>query len=209
MPAITALRISNRRKTQVEIDLDGEPWMTVDAEVVVRLGLKLGGNLDGSALKAIETENAFVAARQRAIRFCLRQPRTVLEIHRRLKEDRCDAATIERVMAELRGQRLVEDREVARRQARRGKKTRIGPLRVEAELAARGVADDLLDSELEPLRDPEWQRREVEALARKRLARLAGRPREERQRKVGEYLLRRGFDPQIVQEVVGHLLPED
>ncbi|MCX7014542.1 MAG: RecX family transcriptional regulator [Candidatus Sumerlaeota bacterium] len=205
MRLVTAIRPLKRRKTDLEIDLDGETWRVVDAEVVVRFGLKTGDALDEEAICRIEAEDAFVRARRMAVNFSVRQPRTEKEILRRLGQGRFDAATISRALDTLRAEGLLEDRRVVRRQEARGAKSKTGPRRVEAELAARGVSAELLSDELQSLRDPRWQAREAEALARKRLERLGNRPLQEQRRKVSDYLLRRGFDPEIVREVVDRL----
>jgi regulatory protein len=206
MPHITALRVASSRKQTVEIELDGKAWRIVDAEVVVRFALKAGDALEKDDLKRIEREDAYVTARRRAVNFCVTRPRTEREATRRLEEGRLESEIVQRVLADLREQGLLQDAEAAQLAARKGRRAGIGPRRVEADLRARGIAGETLDEAVESLRDPDWQRSEAAAIAAKRRSRLSGRPLPEQRRKIGDYLLRRGFDREIVSEVLTEVL---
>ncbi len=209
MPVVTSLKLANKRKQTVEISLDGEPWMTVDAEVIVRLGICRESELGESELRAIEREERFVQARRAAVNRCVLRPRTEREIARLLNEKGCDDALAERVFRVLREQQLLDDRQVAQKSAVKARRAAIGPRKIDADLAARGVDEAIRREELASIRDPRWQTREAESLARKRLSRLPDATADEKFRKTGAYLLRRGFDSEIVADVLRRIIGEE
>ncbi len=206
MREVTALRLASKRKQTIEIELDGEAWETVDAEVIVRIGLKTGQRLNEGRLEAIRRDNAFVMARRKAVNYCAGKCRAKREVVSKLRELKFDDALIERVIENVRDMSLINDREVAKRGVKRSKRLRVGPNKLKAELTAKGIDRESAEEELAELRDPEWQAREAMSLARKRLARLKEKPLNERRRKIADYLMRRGFDGEIVGDVVNELL---
>lgn len=54
MPTVTALR--ERRRGQVEVELDGAPWRTLPAGAAVRAGLLVGRPLDRAAARTLARE---------------------------------------------------------------------------------------------------------------------------------------------------------
>jgi regulatory protein len=206
MREVTKLRLVSKRKQIIEISLDGEAWETVDAEVIVRLGIRTGQRLADGKLEEILRDNAFVMARRKAVNYCAGKVRSEREVVSKLREAKFDNEIIGRVVANLLEMTMIDDRRVAKHGVRRGKRLHVGPNKLRADLSAKGVDHETVEKELAELRDPEWQAREAAELARKRLDRLNGKPVDEQRRKIGDYLLRRGFDGEIVIGVFNYLL---
>ncbi len=199
---ITALTMPDKRKQAFLIELNGQPWHEIDVEVVVKMHLATGMELTPEMQSRIDKENEFVLARRRAVNFCVKMPRTRRQVERLLGRKHIKEETIERVVLELARQELLRDWEVVQRGVRRAERLKIGPRRAKAELNNAGVDDDLINEQIGPIRDPEWQRKEAAKLAQRRLERLKDDVPADRNRKTAQYLLRRGFDPEIVQDVL-------
>lgn len=202
MRQITSLKILDKRKQAFMIELEGLPWREVDIEVVLKFHLHEGDEISPEQQSAIDKENDFVHARRRAVNFCVKQPRTRREVLRLLERKNTKQETVDRVMRELMRQNLLRDKDVARRGVRRAERLKIGPLRTEADLAQRGVNRQEIQEEIEPVRDPQWQRQQAKNLAEKRLQRLEELDTQTQRRRLTDYLMRRGFEAEIVQEVV-------
>lgn len=209
MQRITSIQTGDKRKQSLIIELNGQPWREVDAEVVIKLGLRQGDALSPEQQSIIDQENAYVLARRRAVNFCVVQPRSRLQVQRLLERKHFKPAIIERVMQELSRQHLLRERDLARKGVRKAQRHKLGPRRTKAELAAHGVKDEVIEEELKEIQDPQWQKQQVITLAQQRLLRLQKLDQETQRRRLADYLLRRGFDGGVVQDVINELCPQD
>ena len=192
----------DKRKQAFLIELNGEPWHEIDIEVVLKMHLEVGTELTPEMQSRIDKENDFVQARRRAVNFCVKMPRTRRQVERLLGRKHIKDEIIDRVILELARQDLLRDSEVIRRGVQRAERLKIGPRRAKAELNSIGVKDDEIEKQIGPIRDPAWQKKEAAKLAEKRLERLKDDQPADRNRKTANYLLRRGFESEIVQEVM-------
>jgi regulatory protein len=107
-----------------------------------------------------------------------------------------DAGTAELAVAELQSDGLVDDGRFAEAYVRSRLARGVGPIRLARELRERGVAQALIDTFLEPLRD-EWAAR-MEEVRRKRFG--AEMPEDYRERmRQARFLEYRGFAPDQIR----------
>ncbi|MEN6625180.1 MAG: regulatory protein RecX [Candidatus Sumerlaeia bacterium] len=203
MSSITNFEIQGRRALKVIVFVDGEPWVTLDAETVVRLNLRRGEALTPARRERILLTDETVRARKAAARHAATQPKTRRELERCLISRGFSEAARTAALAELESSGTIDDPSVAGRIVRsRRRKKNIGPLRLKAELSQRGVDPqelrrqvdaafegvdllsecleliDKIRAKFEPLSDP------------KQKARLVGN------------LMRRGYDGEVVREAI-------
>lgn len=137
-----------------------------------------------------------------AVRYLGNRPRTVAEIHRHLRSKRFDDPAIATAIDKLRAQRYVDDEAFARWWLEQRDRFRPRSDRaLRTELAQKGVARDVVDlvfGERAPDADVEQARR---ALSRP-LARWATLPDAERKRKIHAFLAQRGFDYDVIDDVI-------
>jgi SOS response regulatory protein OraA/RecX len=125
---VTALR--ERPRGRVDVDLDGAPWRTLPAEVVVRGGLIVGRTLDREAARALARELRRARALARATR-ALRQR----DLSRRALAERLPGPAREQALDALERSGYLDDMRSASARA--------------AGLAARGWGDAALRYRLE------------------------------------------------------------
>lgn len=153
-----------------------------------------------------------VAPEDRARELCLaaleRRRHSRRELERKLREREVTAEVAARVLDRLTEVGLVDDLAYARayvesRQRRRPR----GGRGLAAELAARGVAPEVIATVL----GEEGEREDPAEAARRavasKLRSLAGRPRDEARRKAADFLSRRGFSYDTVRRVLDEALP--
>jgi regulatory protein len=129
-----------------------------------------------------------------AARLLTRAPRTEAELEARLVARGYQPATAARTVARCRELGYVGDERLAHERARALRARGAGALKIAADLAARGLSEELIDAAVVASRDEEsevvWARR---ALAR------AGVPRGA---KAWQYLAGRGFSDDVIEETV-------
>ena len=147
-------------------------------------------------------EDLFKKAINAAYRYLARSPRSGIEIERRLREKNHPDPIIRQVIQRLEEYRYVDDRAFARQWARdRMTRRGWGPSRLRIELRRKGIGKEWIEEALRELFDEgDEEMRAAELISR----RLGGRglldPRE--YRRSFDFLLRRGYSPDVVQTVL-------
>ena len=148
---------------------------------------------DAQAAPALTREEL----RQRALGWLARRDYSRLELQRRLMQAGGDADAVAALLDDFCDRGWLSDLRFAesRTQARQA---RTGTRRIANELRELGVADDIIQQTLAPLRDDEFAR--ARTLWQKKFGRLAA-DAGERARQY-RFLLSRGFPPDVVRRVV-------
>jgi regulatory protein len=137
-----------------------------------------------------------------------RRDHSEADLRRALGRAGHDQAEVEAALERLRGRRFVDDASYAERFARsRLEHAGLGSRRVKHALLKRGVARPLAERGVKAAAE---QVGEADVLARVARAYWRGHPRDEpekRLRKLWGFLLRRGFPPALVREVLAALWP--
>ncbi len=207
MPRITAIEVQERRKKRRAIYVDDAFFCGVDQEVIAKLRLQPGQEVDPGQLRHITEAEEEVRIRERCLRLLDRRARTRRELSDRLRQDDIDPGLAERVLDRLQEQGLVDDQSFARLFIRdRSRAHGLGKRRLQAELTRRGVAREIveqaLDEELPPEEDDDCA-----ALARRKAQAYRGLPLEVARRRLTAFLARRGFQWQSIRPAVERALP--
>ena len=203
---ITRLAFQKHAADRVNVYLDGQYAFALPALDAARLGM--GEYLDDDAIDRLQTQDERQKAYDRALRFLSFRPRSQAEVRRNLLAAGLDAELVEATLARLAAQGYLDDAEFARfwvenRQQFRPK----GSVALRGELRQRGVAAETVDAALSDL-DPAAGAYEAAHPRAVRLAALAQTDPTAFRRKLGDFLLRRGFDYEVVKETVARLLRE-
>jgi regulatory protein len=173
----TVTRLREDRRGRVAVELDGAPWRTLPADVVVRAGLSRGRTLDRPALRLLRRELRKAEALQVAARALRTRDLSHGELAARLSRAAVPPAAAAESVAALERAGLLDDARLAVNRA--------------AVLAERGYGDAAVRHDLE--------RRGVGAAQIE--AALAGlEPEAERARRIVE---RRGTGPRTMRYLAG------
>jgi len=187
---ITTPRRGSKRRL---ISIDGEPWRDVAADVVKRLELETGADVDHAELAARIEREEYPSARERAIKLLTYRERSTFELSARLVEDGYTESVAGSVVADLERIGLVDDERFAGMLARNLTHVRgLGRGRAARELAKAGVAPETASAALEEALPPD---EELEAALR--LARTAASKPGATVDKIAGRLLRRGYRPAV------------
>lgn len=193
-PALTRLRRAGPGRVALEVD--GRPWRTVPDEVVVRAGLTAGLALDRPTLRRVRAELTRERAAAVAGRALARRDLTAVELEARLERAGVPAALAGETTAAAVSVGVVDDERYARTRADQLAERGWGDAAIAARLEAAGVGEGLVRGAVEGL-EPE----------RERARRLADGTADAR--RTTQLLVRRGFDPETIEEVAGIVANDD
>ncbi len=203
---ITALRFQKQTEDRVNVYLDGQFALGLPALEAARL--HVGQYLTDADIQAFQAVDTTQKAYDRAVRFLSYRPRSTAEVRRHLAREAEDEAVVEAVLGKLTDQGYLNDAEFARYWVENRAQFRPkGPRALRQELRQRGLEGEAIDAALTQV-NPEDS---AYAAARPRAARIAAFAASDPatfRRKIGDFLMRRGFDYDTVRSVVARLAEE-
>jgi regulatory protein len=109
------------------------------------------------------------AAREKSLRLLSVRARSIAELRERLVRDGFEGSIVSGLLASLADVGLLDDEEFARSWITSRKATGVGRRRLAAELGRKGIARSITERLIAEHVDDEGERRQAEAIARKRL----------------------------------------
>lgn len=176
---------------RVNVFIQGKFSFAIDASLAARRGLQAGRRLDNEELASLLQEDGDAKAYARALHFLGYRIRSAQEIRVRLKRDEWPEEVIERVIERLQEEKLVNDAQFAAAWVENRTLSRPrGGRMLKQELRQKGVGREEIEAAL-PDSDMEIENA-IEAL-RPKLRLWEKLETRERERKIIEWLQRRGF----------------
>ncbi len=148
--------------------------------------------------------------RARLMRWLARRDRSEREIRERLATWGGEAEEIESIVTEFEERGLIDDTTLADKICDwHRRRDPLGPRRLRARLQSRGIASDLAEAAAAPHGDEEVQRDLIAQIKLKRLPAIFNLAPVKRRQRLRDHLLRRGFDPWLVDDATRELSRED
>lgn len=198
---ISGLVPDPRREGVVQLQVDGRPLMSVPADLVGRLALRVGEPLPEDGHEALCRAADAEAAYRTLLRALERRPFACRDLARRLVLKGHPPEAADQAVARAEQAGLLDDEAFARHyiqtRASRGR----GPARLRRELTGMGLVAATVDRILGEELPPEADEVRIEAIARKRAAQLASLPRVDRYRRLLGFLARKGYRGGRVREL--------
>jgi len=200
---ITALKLQARNKSRVNVYLDGEYAFSL-ADLVAA-PLRIGQVLSDEDIAELQRQDAFRRAYERALNYLSYRARSRAEIERYLADKGVDQETVEAVIARLTEVGLLDDADFARMWVEnRENLAPRGRRMLQYELRQKGLAPEVIAGALEDLDEADSAYRAAMA----RVNRYARLDRPTFDRRLGGFLLRRGFSYEVVREVLNRVWRE-
>jgi regulatory protein len=195
--SITALEPQKRSSDRINVYLDDV--FAFGLAVLVAANLRVGMILTDDKIAALRLADEMERAREKALNYLSFRPRSEAELQSYLLESDFAEATVAEVLHRLREVGLVDDDAFARywvdNRARfrpRGKRMLV------QELRQKDVASDVIETTLAEYDEVVAAQHVAEEQAR----RLAHLPPDVSRRRLWDRMMRRGFSPDIIQEVL-------
>ena len=205
MNKITALRTRKGPKKRVNVSLDGRFAFSLEAEVTAKEGLRVGQELSASRIEALAGVDRYHRCLNAATNYLSYRPRSEFELRERLHQRGFDDDSVATVLAKLKGQGLVDDMAFAQfwkdnRESFNPRSQRLTML----ELKQKGVAGNIIDQIAGTIDDEDSAYRA--ALSKARSLPLADY--QSFRRRLGNYLKRRGFGYEVINQTITRLWAE-
>jgi regulatory protein len=203
---ITGLRFQKRTVDRVNVYLDGRFAFGLPALEAAKL--RVGQHLTDADIEHLQSVDAEQKAYDRAVRLLSYRPRSLAEVRRHLARAGVDEAVISAAVERLAREGYLDDTEFAHfwvenRQRFRPK----GAYALRQELRQKGLDNSTIENAIAGLDS----RAQALAAARPKALKLANLAQDDPaafRRKLGDFLLRRGFDYETIREVVARLAEE-
>jgi regulatory protein len=181
--------------------------LRVDVEQMARHHLEAGAEVAPEIVASLQQRDAYLRARDRALRLLAVRPRSAAEMHAALRRHGLHERTIRAVLADLAASHIVDDEAFARAWVARRLGQAQGARRIRWELRNRGVVPEVIDRAIAETGADSGTGRRLEeenalALVRRRLRRVAGLAPAQRARRVAGLLERRGFSAETIARVL-------
>ena len=194
---ITSLKAQKRNPERVNIYLDGRYAFSLAAIEAARL--RRGQVLSDEDVEGLKERDSFEKAHDRALRFLSYRPRSEAEVRRYLQGKAVSPTIEEEVIERLTRAKLLDDLAFARYWVENRESFNPRGLRMlRYELRQKGLSEDIIAQALTDLDEEE----SAYQVALKRGRRLAHLDQVSFRKKLGAYLLRRGFPYEVVNLAV-------
>jgi len=194
---ITSLKAQKRNPERVNVYLDGRYAFSLAAIEAARL--RRGQVLSDEDIEGLKERDSFEKAHDRALRFLSYRPRSEAEVRRYLQGKAVSPTIEEEVIERLTRAKLLDDLAFARYWVENRESFKPRGLRMlRYELYQKGLSEDTIAQALTDLDEEE----SAYQVALKRGRRLAHLDQVSFRKKLGAYLLRRGFPYEVVNLAV-------
>ncbi len=204
MSLITAIAPTPRHAGRFDIMVDGVAMATLSLDVIERLELRVGRDIAGLE-EGIAAEGAQLKVSDRALNMLAFRARSSAELARTLVRKGEDKSMVDRAIARLQEQGLLDDAAFARSFTRaRVVGAQQSRRRVQQELARRGVARAVVDDAIATVFEQEEvdQADVVVQAARRKLRTMIKLDPAVRRRRLYGFLARRGYDGEDIRRAM-------
>jgi regulatory protein len=211
MAVITGIVASSKKEGRFVLQVDGAAGTTVSLDIIDRLQLRVGREVDEAPAARLVEEGGALAAYDRALNMLAFQARSSRELKRRLVQKGEEPSHVDAAVERLVAAGLLDDAEYARQVARskvagQGASKR----RLQQELFKRGVERGVADAAIGEVMSEEGvdESEVVERFALKKLRSLGALDAPTRRRRLYAYLARRGYDGESIRRAMARVLDE-
>lgn len=133
------------------------------------------------------------------------RPRSEKEIFERLKKKRFNLEIIQKTLSFLKDKGFVDDKYFTKAWVESRIKKPLGLRRLKEELKIKGVAQEIIDSQINESKQDYSESDIVRKIAKDRLQRIKGINPQKAKQRIYAYLLRRGFSPEAAIDAINQL----
>lgn len=202
----TVTVVETRKNRQgVKVILDEGSAFSLSLAVAAEAGLHKGQTLSIPEIERLKSTDQLHRSLNSALRYMSPRPRSEVEIRTRLSRHGFDTETIQKVLAELKKQGLVDDVAFAQfwRENRENFRPRSRRL-MELELKQKGVDAEIIAEATIDVDDDQGAYRAAQKKARS----LSGLDYPSFRKRMGSFLKRRGFDYELINRIIDRIWQE-
>ena len=210
MIRIVKIEKIKRTKAWYNVILENGEYFVANDEIIYRENLKEGNRIKSHLLKKLEEEGEEKRGKEIALKSLSRRERSEKEIRSRLKIKGIGEKAEDNIIKNLKKYEYLNDREFARRFVNNFmNKKPSGRKLVSFELRKRGISEQIIEEELDSFFSKIDEKELAYRALKKKLKSLTNFSINGRKKKVSDFLFRRGFSWEIIDEVIKDTILED
>ena len=204
------LKVVKKGKNDVTIQLDDDKYLILKLEVFLKSGLKKSDEISEDRFSFLIEQNKLFYIKQKAFRLLGRRQHSSSELRRKLWNKDYEQKLIDEVIEDLSKNGYIDDTEFIRVfVAEKSKTKNWSRKRIKSELIKRGLDSKLIDKILsEQYSESDYDN--ASTVAKKKVEVLTKRNLEKKElrTKLSTYLFSKGFDYEVIKDVVNQILKE-
>lgn len=204
---ITKIERQKKNRSRFSVFVDDRYAFSVGEEVYCRFILHQGQVLTDTERQQIEMAESEATVKMTALRYRSYRPRSVHEVSEHLQKKGYDDAAIQRALAYLTENKLLDDNEFARMMCRDRLKLRpVGRLTMKQLLFKKGIDRSIIETVLQEIFTDETEADLALKDAERKYKRIVSLPEREKKEKLYGHLVRRGYSASLAMTIVKQLV---
>lgn len=203
---ISEIKNQKRNRNRVSIYIDGRYAFSLGSDTFMRSDIHVGDEIEEKQIERLVKKDEFSRARDYAYTLISYRDRSEYEIRQRLLEKGFHQEVVREVFDSLKAQRLIDDKSFAGRWVENVLTSKpMGKMRVAYELKKKRIREEIILEACDERFTPGTELRLARRAAEKRMNSLKGYPSDIKRRRLFRYLKNRGFDFEIIGEIMKEL----
>lgn len=208
MSKITGIEIQKRNKNRVNLYVNNEYLLSLQAELVYKYNLSKNQEIDEEKLLEIARADDYEKAKNKALNSLSKVEKSEKKIREKLSVD-FDEEVIEDVIEFLKKHELVDDERFAEMIVSNDLNfKRVGKNRIKQNLYTKGIKREYIESAISDI-DSDVELENAIYLAKKRLPRIKDKDINKVKNKLYQHLSYKGFSYDIIKSAIREVLEED
>ena len=200
---ITKLEKQKKAKQRWNIYVDGAFFCGLYEDTILKFGTHVNEELTGKELEDIKDFDEYVYAKNAAYHYLSYRIRTVSEIKKKLKEKKISEKGIIKVLDLLDKQKLTDDAAFARAMIEERLRLKpVGRKVLRQKLFEKGVPKQIAEEALEKTFSGAGEKDFALQNFKKYFPKIKGKDFSEQKRKTFDFLARKGFDFDVINEII-------
>jgi regulatory protein len=205
---ITDIKLQRKNSSRKSIYLNGEFFCSIDQQLIIKFGLRVGLTIDENVLRKIIQKDEVLKAKNYAFDLLVRRSYTRKEMFDKLTH-RYGEEAVSTTMETLERLGYIKDEEYARNwvESRQNQKPK-GKKALRMELMRKGIDKSTISRVLSEIDDSEEFEMAMK-VGEKRMERYKNLAPDVARRRLYGFLMRRGFDYETVNDVLKYVMSEE
>lgn len=204
MAKITKIEVQKKNKERVNIYVDDQFFVGLNAELIYTLNIKKGDEIDEEKLKKIIYEESLSSAKTKAMNTLNRTSISEKKLREKLSDYEDDI--VDEVINKLKEYKFLNDTDLAVRISNDNLNiSRFGRNKIRQNLYKKGIGKDDIENAIDNI-DEDTEYENALYLGRKRFEKLKNEDNRVKYQKISQHLAYKGFNYDIIKRVLDELL---
>lgn len=200
---ITKISVQKKDRKRYNVYLDEEFYCGLYDDTILKFGLARGDEISEKNINEIVNFDEYIYGKKLAFDYLSYRIRTTAEIKKKLKDKKISEESIDKVIAHLNELKLLNDEEFAKQLvSEKIKRKPVGKRVLKQKLFEKGISKEMSEDVLEKAFEEVDEKELALESLNKYYPKILELERNDKRKKAFDHLVRRGFDFDVIKEVV-------